>query len=93
MILVYNRYETHYGQEQARLSRDAEILDDDDSEGSQRLKKTLSLLTLKTIDPYQKRLDSLFVDRLVYGNDWDAFMSSCIKGWQHSIVGSFGLLL
>jgi hypothetical protein len=91
-ITIYNRYETHYGQEQSRLSRDSSILVNEDSE-IQWTKHIISLLSFRSSDPYLKRLDEVFVDQFVYGNDWDSFMTQCIKGWQQLTVGSVGLLL
>ncbi|CAA7270228.1 unnamed protein product [Cyclocybe aegerita] len=91
-VITYARYETHYGQEQARLSRDTSILVDEVSE-VQWTKPILSFVTLRTYEPYLRRLDGLYVDRFVYGCDWDSFMASCIKTWQHIFVASVGLLL
>ncbi|KAF8960340.1 hypothetical protein BDZ97DRAFT_1922244 [Flammula alnicola] len=90
-LIMYNRYETHYGQEQSRLSRDTSILVDDIEE-IQWTKPVFSFLTLGISEKYCKRLDKLFVDQFVYGSDWDSFMSYCIGGWQKTIIGSAGLL-
>jgi hypothetical protein len=91
-IIIYNRYETHYGQEQSRLSRDSSIIANEESE-IQWTKRILSLLSFRSSDPYLKRLDELFVDQFVYGNDWDSFMTRCIRSWQQITIGSAGLLL
>jgi len=91
-VITYNRYETHYGQQQSRLSRDSSILIDQDTE-IQWTKPILSSLSFNTSTPYLKRLDELFLDRFVYGADWDSFMTQCIRGWQKITVQSAGLLL
>ncbi|KAF8884900.1 hypothetical protein CPB84DRAFT_1788808 [Gymnopilus junonius] len=91
-IIVYNRYETHYGQEQSRLSRDSSILVNEDSE-TQWTRPVLSWLSFGSSDSYLKCLDDLFVDQFVYGSDWDNFMTQCVKGWQQCTIASMGLLL
>ncbi|KDR80108.1 hypothetical protein GALMADRAFT_242345 [Galerina marginata CBS 339.88] len=91
-VIIYNRYETHYGQQQPRLSRDSSILVDQDKE-IQWTKSIFSSLSFGTSAPYLKQLDELFLDRFVYGADWDSFMTQCIKGWQKITVQSVGLLL
>ncbi|KAF8190439.1 hypothetical protein BJ912DRAFT_965107 [Pholiota molesta] len=91
-LIMYNRYETHFGQEQARLSRDSAILVDAVQE-MQWTKTIGSILTFRTSETYLKRLDSLFVDQFVYGSDWASFMTYCMKNWQRSIVTSVVLLL
>ena len=68
--LGYNWWETHYGQEQSRLSRDWAILSDDSTEvqwtGTFKLLSLLLLVSLRTSDWYLERLDPLFVDKFVY---------------------------
>ncbi|KAF8155638.1 hypothetical protein B0H34DRAFT_504436 [Crassisporium funariophilum] len=91
--IMYNRYETHYGQEQARLSRDCSIIEYEQTSEIQWTKPVISLLSLKTSDAYLKRLDELYIDHYVYGTDWDSFMTSCVKGWLRTCCGSAGLLL
>jgi hypothetical protein len=89
---MYARYETHYGEEQARLSREISIIDQDEQE-IQWTKPLVSVLSLRAADQYLGRLEGLFVDEFVYGHHWDAFMTSCIKGWQQSNHNSAALLL
>ena len=88
---MYARYETHYGEEQSRLSREISIIAQD--EQVQWSKPLVSVLSLRAADQYLNRLEGLFVDEFVYGHAWDAFMTSCIKGWQQSNLNSAALLL
>lgn len=89
---MYARYETHYGEEQSRLSREISIIAQDEQE-VQWSKPLVSVLSLRAADQYLNRLEGLFVDEFVYGHAWDAFMTSCIKGWQQSNLNSAALLL
>ena len=90
--LGYNRYETHYGQEQSRLSRDCAILTDDSTE-VQWTRTLLSLTSLRTSDRYLETLDALFVDKFVYAHAWTTFMSTCLKTWRRDCCSSAMLLL
>ena len=89
---MYARYETHYGEEQSRLSREISIIAQDEQE-IQWTKSLFSVLTLRATDLYLSRLEGMFVDDFVYGHAWDAFMTSCILGWQQSRLNSAALLL
>ncbi|KAF9485031.1 hypothetical protein BDN70DRAFT_848640 [Pholiota conissans] len=91
-LIMYNRYETHYGQDQARLSRDSSILVDEVDE-IKWTKTAVSILTFRMSETYNNRLNSLFVDQFVFGNDWTSFMTHCMTSWQHSTVASAALLL
>ena len=91
-ILVYSRYETHYGEEQSRLSREISIIDNEGRE-IQWTKPLISVLSLRAADQYVVRLEGLFVDEFVYGHAWNAFMTSCMNAWQQSSLNSAVLLL
>lgn len=91
-IIMYARYETHYGEEQSRLSREISIIANERQE-MQWTKPLISVLSLRAADQYVDHLDGLFVDEFVYGRAWDAFMTSCMKGWQQSVFNSAVLLL
>jgi len=91
-IILYNRYETHYGQEQSRLSRDCAILPEDITE-VQWTRRLLSLLSLRTADRYLQTLDALFVDKFVYGHVWNTFMGTCLRTWRQDCCASAILLL
>ena len=92
ILAVYKRFETHYGQEQARLSRDAAIFVEENNE-IQWTKIPPSILTFKISETFNSRFDSLFVDQFVYANDWTAFMKSSIANWQQSAMASATLIL
>jgi hypothetical protein len=89
---VYARYETHYGEEQSRISRETSIIAQDERE-IRWTRPLISFLSLRASDQYLSPLEGLFTDEFVYGHAWDPFMSSCIKGWQHSSLNSAVLLL
>ncbi|KAF8814750.1 hypothetical protein BYT27DRAFT_6959207 [Phlegmacium glaucopus] len=91
-IILYNRYETHYGEEQSRLSRDCAILVDKSKE-VQWTRPLLSLLSLQTSDRYLTALDALYVDQYVYGHAWTTFMGTCLKTWRQDCCTSVILLL
>jgi len=91
-ILVYARYEMHYGEEQSRLSRETSIIANERQE-IQWTKSLISVFSLRAADRYADRLEALFVDEFVYGHAWDAFMTSCMHGWQQCSFGSAALLL
>ena len=90
--LDYNRYETHYGQEPSRLSRNCAILSDDSTE-VQWTRPLLSLLSFRTSDRYLETLDALFVDKFVYAHAWSTFMTTCLKTWRRDCCASAMLLL
>ncbi|KAF4618656.1 hypothetical protein D9613_009952 [Agrocybe pediades] len=90
-MIMYNRYETHYGQEQARLSRDNSILIDDDTE-LEWTKPIFSLASFRSADLYMKRLNTIFNDRFLYTIDWDSFMKQCISDWTRTGIMSSILL-
>ncbi|KAH9478561.1 hypothetical protein JR316_0009018 [Psilocybe cubensis] len=91
-IVVYNRYETHFGQEQSRLSRDASILVEAETE-SRWSQSLVSALTFNSSERYSRRLNEIYNDKFVYGSDWNSFMASCISGWQKVAGGSIAILL
>ena len=90
--LGYNRYETHYGQDQSRLSRDCAILSDDSTE-VQWTRRLLSLLSFRTSNRYLETLDALFVDKFVYAHVWNTFMTTCLKTWRRDCCTSAMFLL
>ncbi|KJA18436.1 hypothetical protein HYPSUDRAFT_45299 [Hypholoma sublateritium FD-334 SS-4] len=91
-LIMYNRFETHYGQEQARLSRDAAIFVEENNE-VQWTKIPASIITFKTSETLNCRFNSLFVDQFVYANDWSAFIKSSIADWQQSTIASAALIM
>jgi len=73
----------HYGEEQSRLSREISIVANEGQE-IQWTKPLISILSPRAADQYIDSLETLFVDEFIYGHAWDAFMTSCMKGWQKS---------
>ena len=95
IFAVHNRFETHFGQEQARLSRDDAIKFAEDNE-VQWTKIPASIATFRKSDIYNCQLDllfSLFAYQPVYADEWSAFMKSRIDDWQQSAMASTILLL
>jgi hypothetical protein len=82
-----NRFNTHYGEQHSRLSRDQSIIEALPS-GESRL---LSMLSFRASEDFLARLNNVFVDRLVYVTEWRSFVSYCQADWRHSaqVVSSF----
>ena len=89
---MYARYETHYGEEQSRLSREISIIANEGQE-IQWTKPLIFAVSLRAADQYADRLEALFVDEFIYGHAWDAFMTFCMKGWRQLSFNSAALLL
>lgn len=47
----------------------------------------MASLTFKTSDIYLARLDDVFVDHIVYVDQWSRFMSDCLQEWRRSLFG------
>ncbi|KAJ7089375.1 hypothetical protein C8R44DRAFT_720436 [Mycena epipterygia] len=47
----------------------------------------MGYLTFKTSDIYLTRLDDVFVDHIVYVDQWSQFMSDCLPDWRRSLFG------
>ena len=94
---MYARYETHYGEEQSRLSREITFIANDiianEEQVMQWTKPLVSVLSLRAANQYVEHLEGLFIDKFVYGHAWDAFMTFCMKGWQQSSFNLAALLL
>lgn len=90
-VIASNRYFTHYGQEQARLSRDSAILESEASEPGWT-STVASAITLKSQDFFLERLNAIFTDNYVYGADWKKFVKQSLKKWQLAFMQSIALL-
>ncbi|KJA16230.1 hypothetical protein HYPSUDRAFT_148042, partial [Hypholoma sublateritium FD-334 SS-4] len=90
-VIMYSRYENHHGQTQARLSRDTSIILSEEEE-IQWTKTPIAVLTLGMAAAFNARLDSLFVDGVVYGPVWTSFMRYCMNSWKHSAIVSTGFI-
>ncbi|KAJ3766076.1 hypothetical protein FB446DRAFT_417049 [Lentinula raphanica] len=86
-----NRFLTHYGQANSRLNRDQAIIYD-----SPRASSWVSAVARRTTfhasDAYLAKLNELFVDRLVYFNQWQSFIRRCRHGWRTSFWTAFAIL-
>ncbi|KAJ7655927.1 hypothetical protein B0H17DRAFT_1185971 [Mycena rosella] len=92
-IIDHNKYITHYGQEHSRLSRDQAILFDPEQKHDW-ISTIMAALTLKTSDRHLARLDDVLVDHIVYVDQWERFMSDCLREWKRSAYGALsGLVL
>lgn len=89
---MYSRYENHHGQTQARLSRDTSIILSEEEE-MQWTKMPIAFLTLGMAAAFNTRLESLFVDGVVYGPVWTSFMRYCMKNWRQSAIISTVFIL
>ncbi|KAJ6541114.1 hypothetical protein B0H10DRAFT_1855449 [Mycena sp. CBHHK59/15] len=85
-LVCHNRYLTHYGQEYSRLSRDQAVLYDPETR-HQWVSTVASRLSFKTSDRYLAQLDDVFVDHLVYTEQWKAMVTSCLRDWRSASHG------
>ncbi|KAJ7485939.1 hypothetical protein FB451DRAFT_1231486 [Mycena latifolia] len=85
-IIDHNKYITHYGQEHSRLSRDQSILFDP-TQKHRWISTILAIMTFKASDTHLARLDDVFVDKIVYVDQWERFMGDCLRQWRSSAYG------
>lgn len=92
IISAQYKFTNHHGEENARLSRDQSILASSsiDTHWALSLSSRLLFGIPKT---YTERLETLFVDELVYVDHWHHFMAECLQQWQESVSWSFMLLM
>jgi len=83
-IVCNHRFSVYYGQEFSRLSRDQAVLFH--PEEKVFLEPLVSFISLGNSASYSKRLDDLFVDRLVYVDQWQPFMSKCLQEWKDAVL-------
>ncbi|KIK68523.1 hypothetical protein GYMLUDRAFT_92048 [Collybiopsis luxurians FD-317 M1] len=86
-----NRFQTHYGQEISRLSRDQAILYNPPQPS--RISAVAQVLTFSASDVYLAKLNDLFVDRYVYFAQWQPFIRRCLRGWKRSFWTASAILL
>ncbi|KAF6764333.1 hypothetical protein DFP72DRAFT_420556 [Ephemerocybe angulata] len=92
-VVANNRYWTHYGQEQARLSRDTSIVESADDDCVTWPAAVSSALTFKSSDFFEARLNAIFTDNYVYAIDWQKFMQQSLGKWKNAFVLSLALLV
>lgn len=84
--LASHKFSTHYGQEHARLSRDQAILIAPVPSFGW-VSALSSAITFRTSDAYLARLEDVFVDNLVYAEQWRPFMRVCLRDWKGASFG------
>ncbi|KAF7364603.1 hypothetical protein MVEN_00329500 [Mycena venus] len=88
-----NLYLTYYGQECSRLSRDQAVLYDSETK-NQWVSTVASRISFKTADRYLAQLNDVFVDHLVYSEQWKSMVTGCLQDWRGASQGAFlGLML
>ncbi|KAK7435505.1 hypothetical protein VKT23_019627 [Stygiomarasmius scandens] len=90
-LVCSNRFQTHYGQEISRLSRDQNIIYEPSRPS--RISRVTGALTFKTSDRYLAKLNDIFVDHLVYETEWKQFIASCLRDWKQVSFAAFSTLL
>ncbi|KAG7448689.1 uncharacterized protein BT62DRAFT_721694 [Guyanagaster necrorhizus] len=83
-IVCNHRFSVYYGQEFSRLSRDQAVLYH--PEENVFLESLMSFISLGQSTSYSKGLDDIFVDRLVYVDQWRPFMSKCLSEWKDAVL-------
>jgi len=86
-----HRFQTHYGQETSRLSRDQAILYDRPEPS--RVSVVARYMTFNASDVYLAKLNDLFVDRLVYFSQWQPFIRRSLQGWKRSFWTAFAIIM
>lgn len=85
-----HRFITHYGQQRARLCTGQSIIDGPCHQ-ERRMFKIADRLLFSVPREYTRRLDALFVDRLVYLQPWRKFISAAQNEWKSSIIAGLAL--
>ncbi|KAG7095379.1 hypothetical protein E1B28_006136 [Marasmius oreades] len=89
--IYHHRFQSHHGQEVARLSRDQAILHH--PLPSPRLSTVLSILTLNTATRHHTQLTDTFIDQLVYKSQWQPFIRRTVEEWKRASFEAFCILL
>ncbi|KAF7344555.1 hypothetical protein MSAN_01937400 [Mycena sanguinolenta] len=91
-IICRNRYLTQYGQENSRLSRDQAVLWDPETK-NRWVSTVASRISFRTSDRYLAQLDDVFVDHLVYSDQWKSMVTGCLRDWRGASHGAFLALM
>ncbi|KAF7426193.1 hypothetical protein PC9H_008560 [Pleurotus ostreatus] len=91
VLIMNHRFTTHHGQESSRLSRTQSILAPKIYTPN-FVSRAITRLTLGLSDVYTSKLDDVFVDDLVYTEQWHELMQSNTKDWKASLQISTLLL-
>jgi hypothetical protein len=81
--IASNRFTTHYGQEVTRLSRDQPILVP--TPEKHWITASISRVLCNVPNAYFSKFEKLYVDELVYEDQWKSFMSGCLEDWKLSL--------
>ncbi|KAJ6473544.1 hypothetical protein C8R47DRAFT_987233, partial [Mycena vitilis] len=85
-LICRNRYLTNYGQEYSRLSRDQAVLYDPETK-NRWVSTVASRVSFKISDRYLAQLDDVFVDHLVYSEQWVSMVTACLRDWRGASLG------
>lgn len=91
-IVASHRFSTHYGEQHCRLSRDQTILFDTPAEkhwSSSVLSRLLFGLPAECVDKFE----SLWVDNVVYTEQWRSFMTFCQEERKLFISWAFASMI
>nr|GAT59558.1 predicted protein [Mycena chlorophos] len=83
-MVFHNRIWNHYGQEQARLSRDQSIFYRE--ERNNRTSVVVNALTFGSFSAHLRRLEDVFVDDLVNVAYWRKFVNGNIGRWKREAM-------
>ncbi|KAL0946501.1 hypothetical protein HGRIS_012718 [Hohenbuehelia grisea] len=94
-IVANHRFTTHYGDERSRLSRDQSIVltGHDETVPGRFLPNLISRLSLGVSDQYLSKISDMFVDDLIYIDQWQKFIAQCFRDWRMSSLNAFALLI
>lgn len=87
-VIVSHRYTIHAGEEHPRLNRDQRITAVLPPQPSEKLQNIIDWVTYGISDNYYRRLGKLYVDEIVYLDQWKTFAAHCAKDWKVAITWS-----
>jgi len=91
-VVASHRFSTHYGQEHCRLSRDQTILSIPERK-QHWLSSALSRLLFGMPAICVDKFESLWVDDIVYAEQWRDFMISCQEDRKLFVSWAFGAMM
>jgi hypothetical protein len=87
-----NRHLTHYGEEHCRLDRTTPLYGGSMARHS-RILGAISRVLFHIPEAMNGEMEKLFVDGLVWQNQWRTFVKRLLADWKQSVKWSFALLL
>ncbi|KAJ8517926.1 hypothetical protein ONZ45_g4948 [Pleurotus djamor] len=82
MLISSHRFTTHYGQESARLSRTQPILALPTYTDNDTKSKIMQYTSLGLSEIYKNKFEEIFIDDVVYIDEWNKFIKSSMKDWK-----------